>query len=295
MEFKSVLAASDHDGSKDKPLMKGVLVDYASVGGENEDLGDVDKRQGLLLNALKGMGQTVRPCMVVDLAAPANLDILVKKTGNSEAEKAERRKAEAEAEKAAALEAKKEESRERWRQLAVADAETEKLPIGAGTIGVGKEWNKQRNAASAAFIADLEACRQKKVQRDQDASKDDGTEGKDDDDKDKDNDNDKDGYSPYTDAMLADKNPPASKIVVPASQVANIDFLNPKMGESVVRANPAYPAYCWFQSMNLQLMYAGKTTGRVIPFPILSERPAEPGDSERPAPTPMDSTIYQVL
>jgi hypothetical protein len=62
--------------------------------------------------------------------------------------------------------------------------------------------------------------------------------------------------------------PECARIIVPASQLVDIAHLKPAIGESLVRCNPAFPAYRWFQAINLLLHYAGKTPGRVIPFPL---------------------------
>ena len=74
------------------------------------------------------------------------------------------------------------------------------------------------------------------------------------------------------------------KVMVPCKHIVDITNLKPKMGESVIRANPVFPSYRWFQAVNLLLSFENKTEGRVVPFPIKAEN--ENGEEE---------TIYHVL
>lgn len=71
-------------------------------------------------------------------------------------------------------------------------------------------------------------------------------------------------------AIAAVENPPCARIVVAASDIVDIRNLKPAFGRSIVRCNAAFPAYRWFQAMNLILHHEGKTPGRVVPFPLES-------------------------
>lgn len=62
-----------------------------------------------------------------------------------------------------------------------------------------------------------------------------------------------------------------AKVVVPCDQIVDISNLKPKMGESAIRCNPAFPYYRWFQAINAILSYKNETEGRVIPFPLKAE------------------------
>lgn len=62
-----------------------------------------------------------------------------------------------------------------------------------------------------------------------------------------------------------------AKVVVPCDQIVDITNLKPKMGESAIRCNPAFPHYRWFQAINAILSYKNETEGRVVPFPLKSE------------------------
>lgn len=75
-----------------------------------------------------------------------------------------------------------------------------------------------------------------------------------------------------------------AKIMVPVSNIVDSKHLKLKMGESAIRCNPAFPNYRWFQAINLELMYKGETSGRVIPFPLLM---SENGGAEE--------TIYHAM
>ena len=97
--------------------------------------------------------------------------------------------------------------------------------------------------------------------------------------------------TPYADPDAGKEKPAAAKVVVPARHVVDISSLNPAAGESVIRCNPAYPAYRWFQAMNLILAYEAKTGGRVIPFPLQSERTDENGVRLGN----IESTVYHAL
>mmetsp|Transcript_5133 Transcript_5133/g.14635 ORF Transcript_5133/g.14635 Transcript_5133/m.14635 type:complete len:283 (+) Transcript_5133:564-1412(+) len=100
--------------------------------------------------------------------------------------------------------------------------------------------------------------------------------------------------TPYIESQKAEpgkSRPAATKIVVPARQIVDIRNLNPVAGKSVVRCNPAYPAYRWFQAMNLMLRHKGVTDGGVIPFPLFTnERDADGHPLD-----PLRSTVYHVL
>lgn len=74
-----------------------------------------------------------------------------------------------------------------------------------------------------------------------------------------------------------------AKILVPCSQIVDITNLKPKAGESVVRCNPAFPHYRWFQAINAILSFENKTEGRVIPFPLQVEHDGQ------------EETIYHVM
>jgi hypothetical protein len=62
-----------------------------------------------------------------------------------------------------------------------------------------------------------------------------------------------------------------AKVIVPCSQIVDITNLKPKMGESAIRCNPAFPQYRWFQAINAILSYQNNTEGRVVPFPLKTE------------------------
>mmetsp|Transcript_3917 Transcript_3917/g.9832 ORF Transcript_3917/g.9832 Transcript_3917/m.9832 type:complete len:300 (-) Transcript_3917:347-1246(-) len=84
--------------------------------------------------------------------------------------------------------------------------------------------------------------------------------------------------------------PVAARLVVPARQIVDIGALAPVAGRSVVRCNPAFPVFRWFQAMNLLLRSEGKG-GRVIPFPIESEAP----NGGAPSADPLRNVMYHVL
>jgi hypothetical protein len=84
----------------------------------------------------------------------------------------------------------------------------------------------------------------------------------------------------------------AARIVVPAVQIADLSNLSPEIGQSVVKVNPAYPPFRWFQSINLQLKHKAETGGRVIPFPLQSNTRH---DADGNLLDPMETIIYKVL
>lgn len=93
-------------------------------------------------------------------------------------------------------------------------------------------------------------------------------------------------WEPTDPSELEEKRPPCAKLVVPASQLVDIEHLRPKVGRSVVRCNKAYPAFRWFQAINLLLHHKG-IEGRVIPFPL---------ETNPDAKTPSPATIlYHVM
>lgn len=74
----------------------------------------------------------------------------------------------------------------------------------------------------------------------------------------------------WVDPDPTNQKPTCARIVVPATQLVDITHLKPKIGSSLVRANPAFPVYRWFQAINLLLAF-DEQKGRVIPFPIQGE------------------------
>ncbi len=153
-----------HDGSK-RPRCSGKLIDFAH---ESFDEFDEEERQKLLLMALTAQGISTRPCMVIDLAAPRDIDLIV---------------------------------------------DGKKLEL--------------------------------------------------------------------TEEQKAETQPKCTRVVVPVTDIVDIRNLKPKLGRSVIRCNPAYPTYRWFQAINLLLHYKNKTQGRVIPFPLETTVQDENGN-ERP-------------
>lgn len=59
---------------------------------------------------------------------------------------------------------------------------------------------------------------------------------------------------------------PSVKVIVSAHDVVDVAHLASPT-QSVLKTNPAFPVYTWFQAANLILDIAGKA-GRVIPFPL---------------------------
>lgn len=148
-DFSTKIMTKNHEG-KDLPLASGKYIDFNDI--DDDDIECTEKRQKMLLSALKAMEIIERPMMAIDLAPLRELQIVID----------------------------------------------------------GEEW---------------------------------------------------------VDPEPDDTRPECARIVVPASQIVDIKFLRPKLGNSIVRCNPAYPAYRWFQAINLLLHYQGQI-GRVIPFPI---------------------------
>lgn len=61
---------------------------------------------------------------------------------------------------------------------------------------------------------------------------------------------------------------PALKLLVPADQVVDMRFITAAgFGRSVVKCNPAFPVWHWFQAANLILKHSDQK-GRVVPFPM---------------------------
>lgn len=93
--------------------------------------------------------------------------------------------------------------------------------------------------------------------------------------------------------LAASAAPPCARIVVAASDIVDIRNLKPPVGRSIVRCNAAFPAYRWFQAMNLILHHEGKTGGRVVPFPLESTDGTNHDDTE--AHGPNTHIIYNAL
>jgi len=68
----------------------------------------------------------------------------------------------------------------------------------------------------------------------------------------------------------SEDNSKMAKILMSANEIIDMTKIGAKMGNSIVKCNPAVPVYRWFQAGNLILKKCGQK-GRIIPFPIDQE------------------------
>jgi hypothetical protein len=96
----------------------------------------------------------------------------------------------------------------------------------------------------------------------------------------------------------ADKDGPLGKapthIVVPAAQVVDMTHFDPPLGDSVLRCNPAFPAYVWFKAANLLLEHKGKRL-RAIPFPLERAAAAAAAAAAEQPDDPLRNIMYHAL